>query len=78
MSIKRQIIELCNDMIIFWDGLEREIMKIPNQNEADIVYMWQEYFREHGDIVGTFSATKNSVNEVKEELIMNCELFIKH
>ena len=74
MGIKRQILELCNDMIMFWDGLEREIMKIPNQNEADIVYMWQEYFHEHGDIVGTLGATKRSVNEVKKDLVMKGEL----
>ena len=74
MNIKREIIKLCDDMIALWDGLSREIEAIPSGNEADIICRWQDYFPEHANLVGTLTATKRSVEEVKMKLIMKGEL----
>ena len=69
MSIKQEIMELCNDMIIFWDGLEREMMKIPNQNQDDIVLKWKSYFPEHHDAISKLIFVKMHIEELERELI---------
>lgn len=69
MNIKQEIIELCNDMIIFWDGLEREMMKIQNQNQDDIVLKWKSYFPEHYDTISKLTFAKMHIDNLERELI---------
>ena len=72
-DIKQKIIELCGYMIIFWDGLNKEIEQIPNEDKAEIVYRWYRYFEESCASV-KFSETKRIIDEAKEDLIMSGEL----
>lgn len=69
MNIKQEVIELCNDMIIFWDGLQREIKKIPNQNQEDIVLKWKSYFPEHKDVISKLSFAKMHIDSLEREFI---------
>ena len=68
-NIKQEIIELCHDMIIFWDRLQREIMKIPNQNKDDIVLKWKSYFPENHDVISKLILTKMNIESLERELI---------
>ena len=74
MNIKRKIIELCDEMIALWNGLKKEIESIPSEDEVELVCRWHDYFREHGDIVGTFGETKRVLKEAEERLIMERKL----
>ena len=69
IDIKREIIELCNDMIVFWDGLQREVEKIPNRNQEDIVLKWKKYFPEHNDAIGKLSLAKMHIDRLEREFI---------
>lgn len=69
INIKREIIELCNDMIVFWDGLQKEVEKIPNQNQDDIVLKWKEYFPEHHDVISKLSFAKMHIDNLERELV---------
>lgn len=73
MNIKRNILELCDYMIDFWDGLAKEIEAIPNEDKAELVCRWYGYFEESMSSV-RFSETKVNVERVKEYLIMKGEL----
>lgn len=68
-NIKQEIIELCNDMIIFWDGLQKEIMKIPNRTQEDVVLKWKSYFPEHKDIISKLSWAKVHIDRLEREFI---------
>jgi hypothetical protein len=70
MNIKKEILELCDEMINFWDGLQREIEQIPNENQDDVVLKWKSYFPEHSDVVSKLSWTKMHVDNLQDELIM--------
>ena len=69
VDIKREITELCNDMIIFWERLQREVEKIPNQNQEDIVLKWKRYFPEHSDVVSKLSFAKMHIDKLEREFI---------
>lgn len=69
MRIKWKIIELCDDMIEFWDRLRRKLEQIPNENEAEIVLLWNNYFPEYSDTTINLINTKIDVETVEEELI---------
>ena len=38
MSVKSRIIEVCDAMIAFWDGFEKEIEQIPAENVEQIIF----------------------------------------
>ena len=69
INIKQEVIELCNDMIIFWNGLQKEVEKIPDQNKDDIVIKWKSYFPENRDAISKLVVTKMHIEAIKEELI---------
>ena len=72
--IKKRIRNLCDDMIALWDNLEREIQAIPNEKEADIILVWQEFFPKNGDIISKFSQLKRDIDELQRSLIEQGEL----
>lgn len=74
MDIKRKIIELCDNMVVFWQQFKAEVETIPDGDNAELVCKWYNYFREHGDTVGKLSETKWNVKEVERQLIMKREL----
>lgn len=74
MDIKQDILNVCDDMIFLWDQLKAEIEAIPDEDVADIVCRWQDYFQEHADIIANFSMVKRNVEEVKQTLLMEGEL----
>lgn len=74
MNIKRKIIELCDNMIVFWEQFKREIEIIPDEDNAELVCKWYDYFQEHGDTIGKLSETKWSIKKIERQLIMKQEL----
>lgn len=74
MDIKQDILNVCDDMIFLWDQLKAEIEAIPDEDVADIVCRWQDYFQEHADIIANFSMVKKDIEEVKRTLLMDGEL----
>lgn len=69
MDIKQEIIELCNAMNIFWDGFQKEIEQIPNENQDDIVLKWKSYFPEHHDAISKLTFAKMHIDNLERELI---------
>ena len=74
MDIKQDILNVCDDMIFLWDQLKAETEAIPDEDVADIVCRWQDYFQEHADIITNFSTVKRNVEEVKRTLLMEGKL----
>lgn len=69
MNIKQEIIEICDDMISFWDGLKRKIKQIPNEDTTEIVCKWNDYFPEHSNTTINLIKTKMDIELVERELI---------
>ena len=69
IDIKREITELCNDMIIFWNGLQKEVEKIPKKNQEDVVLKWKSYFPEHNEAISKLSLAKMHIDRLERELI---------
>lgn len=74
MNIKQKIIELCDSMIVFWQQFKTEMEAIPDEDNAELVCKWYDYFQEHGDTVGKLSETKCNIKEIERQLIMKQEL----
>lgn len=74
MDIKQEIIELCDDMVAFWEQFKAEMEAIPSKDEADIILKWHDYFQEHSDVVARLSMTKRNINEIEKSLIMEGKL----
>ena len=74
MNIKQKIIELCDEMIIFWNQLKKKVESIPDEDNAELVCEWYNYFKEHADSIGKFSYTKLRIKEIERQLIMEQEL----
>ena len=74
MGIKQKIIELCDNMIAFWQQLKKEVEVISSEDNAELVCKWYDYFQEHSDTVGKLSETKLSIKEVERQLIIKREL----
>ena len=69
MNIKKEVIKLCNDMIDFWNRLEREIQSIPNEDKAEIVRRWNNYFPENSNTTINLINTKMNIEMIEKELI---------
>jgi hypothetical protein len=56
-------------MIIFWGVLQREVEKIPDINQEDIVLKWKNYFPEHIDVISKLSLAKMHIDILEREFI---------
>lgn len=74
MNVKQQIIELCDGMAVFWEQLKNEIESVPNEDSAELVCKWHNYFEEHGDAISKLSETKYNVTQLEKHLITQGEL----
>ena len=72
--MKKQIIEMCNSLIIFLDDLKTLMMEIPDENKADIVYEFYNYFEDHKEPLKELYRTINILRKAKNELVMRGEL----
>ena len=77
MNIKKEILKVCNSMVAFWDTFEREISAIPNEDEAEIICRWHNYFQEHSDVVTDLSMLKHDIDELEKSLFMDGKLQYK-
>ena len=57
-NINQQIIEICDEFVIFFQQLKEEVKTISNEDNIELVCRWHSYFEEHGDVIGKFSYTK--------------------
>lgn len=74
MDIMQEIIELCDDMVVFWEQFKAEVEAIPSEDEADLVLKWHDYFQTNSAVVANLSMTKRNIDELERSLIMNGEL----
>lgn len=74
MDIKQKIIELCNDMIIFWQDLKKNMESMTNGDESTIVCKWHSHFTEHFHAIGKLSDTKRDIDEIDIHMTMREEL----
>lgn len=70
IGFKQEIISLCNDMITFWDRLQKEVKEIPEQNQDELILKWKNYFSEHSDIIVNLSTVKRHCSDLEEKLIV--------
>lgn len=74
IRIKEEIINLCDDFVVFWNQLKEEIALIDDHNDVDLVLQWHNYFVEHGDITTELNMIKRHVENIEEKLIKTGEL----
>ena len=74
MDIKQDILNVCDDMIFLWDQLKAEMEALPDEDVADVICKWQDYFEENANIITNFSMTKRNIEEIKQSLVMNGKL----
>ena len=66
-SVNQEIVELCDDFILFFQQLKEEVKSIPNEDSVELVCKWHSYFEEHGNVVGKFSYIKNKMEEIEQD-----------
>ena len=70
MFIKQNVIELCDDMICFWQQLKDETESISDNNDSVklVCDKWYNHFERHGDTIGKFSEVKHDIEEINNLL----------
>ena len=74
MNVKEKLIELCDNMIYFWQQLKKEIETIQRDDHLELDCKWYDHFEKNGDVVGNLSETKELIENVQVKLIMNGDL----
>lgn len=58
MDIRQELIELCVDMVGFWEQLKKEVELIPEIDRDKVVHKWNTYFKDHVESVDKLINTK--------------------
>ena len=69
INIKQEIMDLCDISIEFWKQFKKEISDIADNNKADLILKWKNYFVEHNEFALELSRTKMHAEMIEEDLI---------
>lgn len=70
MDIKQNIIELCDEMMTFWQNLKEKMESISKEDKATVVCEWSNYFIDNSHTIGKLSEVKMNVDQIKEKMVM--------
>lgn len=69
INIKQEIIDLCDISIEFWQQFKKEISAIADDDKAELVLKWKNYFVEHNEFALKLTETKLYAEAITENLI---------
>ena len=67
MDIKKELIELCVDMVGFWEQLKNEVELIPEEKLDEVVHKWNTYFKDHVETVDKLVNAKMHIEDYIDE-----------
>ena len=67
MDIRQELIELCVDMVGFWEQLKNEVELIPETKLDEVVHKWNTYFKDHVESVYKLTSAKEHIEEYEAE-----------
>ena len=74
INIKHEIMDLCDDFVVFWGQFKEEINAIAEDDKAELILKWKNYFVEHNRTTLKFIETKLHAEGIERVLIENGEL----
>ena len=74
INIKQEIMSLCDDFVVFWNQFKEEINSIEDNDKAELILKWENYFVEHNRTTLKLIETKLHAEGIKEVLIEKGEL----
>ena len=77
INVKQEIIELCDAQINLWELLKEKINSISDNDKAELVLTWKNFFNDHTEAVQKLSDVREYTNEITKELIMTGELHLE-
>ena len=77
INIKKEIFDLCDASVEFWVRFKEEINAVPDDDEAELVLKWENFFAEHPEMFTKLTGTKLHIEQITKDLIMQGALCIK-
>lgn len=74
INIKQEIMSLCDDFVVFWNQFKEEINSIEDNDKAELILKWENYFVEHNRTTLKLIETKLHAEGIKKVLIEKDEL----
>lgn len=74
INIKQEIIDLCDDFIEFWTQFKEEINAIADDDKAELILKWENYFVDHNRTIAKLIKTKLHAEGIAQVLIEKGEL----
>lgn len=68
-NFKQEIIDLCDDFVVFWQQFKEEVNKIADGDNAELVLKWKNYFVEHNGTTLKLIKTKLHAEHIERHLI---------
>ena len=72
--MKNELKLFCDDAIYFFTGLKSALWSVPEDNLAELVCQWKNYFEENAVFAAEFRAVNRAMKDLELELVMNGEL----
>ena len=77
INIKQEIMNLCDDFVVFWKQFKEEIDSIADDDKAELILKWKNYFVEHNGTTLKFIETNLHAKDIQQVLIEKGELFLE-
>lgn len=77
INIKQEIMDLCDNFVMFWKQFKEEIDSIADDDKAELILKWKNYFVEHNETTLKFIETNLHAKGIQRVLIENGELFLE-
>ena len=75
--MKNELKLFCDDAIYFFTGLKSALWSVSEDNLAELVCQWKDYFEENAVFVAEFKTVARAMKELEIELIMKGELVLE-
>lgn len=72
--MKNELKLFCDDAIYFFTGLKSALWSVSEDNLAELVCQWKDYFEKNAVFVTEFKAVNRAMKELETELVMRGEL----
>lgn len=70
MDVKQNVIELCDEMINFWQNLKEKIEYISKEDKTTLVCEWSNHFIDNSHTIGKLTEVKTNIDQIKEKMVM--------
>lgn len=70
VTLKIDILQMCDNISTFFQELKAEIEKIPAEKTAELTLSFLDYFENHADAIGQFSIVVTKIRKEQDYLLM--------